>query len=110
MHNTISSKGRFQGDSPQTQSATTPGTGAGRATTPITESYARLDNARILRLKQVIAIVGLGKSSIYGKIQEGAFPPPIKLGTNASGWISTEIHEWIEAQIRRCRKPELPLR
>jgi prophage regulatory protein len=77
----------------------------------MTDSYGRLDNARILRLKQVIAIVGLRKSSIYGKIQEGAFPPPIKLGgTHASGWISTEIHEWIEDQIRRCRKSELPLR
>jgi prophage regulatory protein len=63
------------------------------------------DSARILRLKQVAAIVGLGKSSIYRKVQEGTFPAPIKLGSaRASGWISTEVFDWIDDQIRRSRK------
>lgn len=63
------------------------------------------DGARILRFKQVAALVGLGKSSIYRKVQEGTFPKPIKLGSaRASGWISTEIYEWIDDQVRRSRK------
>ena len=50
-------------------------------------------------------IVGLGRSSIYRRVQEGTFPSPIKLGsTRASGWISTEVFEWIEDQVRRCRQ------
>ena len=62
-------------------------------------------DARILRLKQVKTIVGLGRSSIYRKVQEGTFPSPIKLGSaRASGWISTEVYGWINDQIRRCRK------
>jgi prophage regulatory protein len=62
------------------------------------------DGARILRLKQVAGIVGLGKSSIYRKVQEGTFPAPIKLGSaRASGWISTEVFDWIDNQIRRSR-------
>jgi len=62
------------------------------------------DGARILRLKQVAGIVGLGKSSIYRKVQEGTFPAPIKLGSaRASGWISTEVFDWIDDQIRRSR-------
>ena len=62
-------------------------------------------DARILRLKQVKTIVGLGRSSIYRRVQEGTFPSPIKLGsTRASGWISTEVFEWIEDQVRRCRQ------
>jgi len=62
------------------------------------------DGTRILRLKQVAGIVGLGKSSIYRKVQEGTFPPPIKLGSaRASGWISTEVFDWIDDQIRRSR-------
>lgn len=64
------------------------------------------DNARVLRLKQVAAIVGLGKSSIYRKVQEGTFPKPIKLGSvRASGWISTEVYDWIDDQIKRSRMP-----
>lgn len=62
------------------------------------------DGARILRLKQVAGIVGLGKSSIYRKVQEGTFPAPIKLGSaRASGWISTEVFDWIDDQIRLSR-------
>lgn len=67
-------------------------------------SVAGHDGARILRLKQVAGIVGLGKSSIYRKVQEGTFPAPIKLGSaRASGWISTEVFDWIDDQIRRSR-------
>ena len=63
------------------------------------------DGARILRFKQVAALVGLGKSSIYRKVQEGTFPKPIKLGSvRASGWISTEVYDWIDDQVRRSRK------
>jgi prophage regulatory protein len=70
-----------------------------------TESVREGDVARILRFKQVAALVGLGKSSIYRKVQEGTFPKPIKLGSaRASGWISTEVYDWIDDQIRRSRK------
>ena len=68
-------------------------------------SIAGRDGARILRLKQVSTIVGLAKSSIYRKVREGTFPAPIKLGSDwASGWISTEVYDWIDDQIRRCRR------
>lgn len=67
--------------------------------------FAERESARILRLKQVSATVGIGRSSIYRKVQEGTFPSPIKLGSaRASGWISGEVYEWIDEQIRRCRK------
>lgn len=72
---------------------------------PASHSLGERDNARVLRLKQVAAIVGLGKSSIYRKVQEGTFPRPIKLGSpRASGWISSEVYDWIDEQIRRSRK------
>jgi prophage regulatory protein len=69
------------------------------------ESIRAHDEARILRFKQVAALVGLGKSSIYRKVQEGSFPKPIKLGSKrASGWISTEVYDWIDEQVRQSRR------
>lgn len=69
------------------------------------QSVRAHDETRILRFKQVAALVGLGKSSIYRKVQEGTFPKPIKLGSaRASGWISTEVYDWIDEQVRRSRK------
>jgi prophage regulatory protein len=67
--------------------------------------FGERESARILRLKQVAAIVGIGRSSIYRKVQEGTFPSPIKLGSaRASGWISAEVYDWVDEQIRRCRR------
>ena len=94
-------------NSQQIQPGTTPKAQAESPTAPITYAVGRLGNARILRLKQVVTAVGLGKSSIYRKIQVGTFPPPIKLGgVRASGWLVSEIDEWIEDQVRRRPKTE----
>jgi prophage regulatory protein len=51
---------------------------------------------KILRLPDVIAITGLGRSSIYAYVQTNAFPRPIRLGERAVGWKSDEIAAWIE--------------
>ena len=94
-------------NSQQIQPGTTPKTQAESPTPPMTYTVGRLGNARILRHKQVVTMVGLAKSSIYRKIQIGTFPPPIKLGgARASGWLSTEVLEWIEDQVRRRPKTE----
>lgn len=47
-------------------------------------------------------MVGLSRSSIYARIQAGTFPSPIKMG-HSSGWIETEIQEWIDRQIAVTR-------
>lgn len=94
-------------NSQQIQPGTTPNGQAENPTMPIPYPIGRLGNARILKLKQVVTTVGLAKSSIYRKIQVGTFPPPIKLGgVRASGWLSTEVDEWIEDQVRRRPKTE----
>ena len=87
------------------QTITTPETQSGGLTTPRDNGIGVPGTIRILRLRQVITAVGLGRSSIYARVQAGSFPPPIKLGgARASGWVSTEVHQWIEDQIRRCRE------
>lgn len=50
---------------------------------------------RIIRLPEVIERVGIARTTIYLKIQEGTFPKQIKLGRN-SGWLESEIDDWIQ--------------
>jgi len=57
----------------------------------------------IRRLSEVKIITGLGASTIHGMVKKGAFPKPIKLGARASGWVLSEVHEWIEARITDSR-------
>lgn len=59
-------------------------------------------NQRLIRLPQVKAMVGLGRSSIYDKIKRGEFPKQIKLG-RSSGWVEAEVQEWISEQIQASR-------
>lgn len=54
---------------------------------------------RVMRLKAVMDCTGLARSTIYKYIKDGAFPPPISLGSRAVGWIQREIEEWILDRI-----------
>ena len=59
---------------------------------------------RILRRKEVEAIVGLSRSSIYELIARKQFPAPIKLGLRSVGWLRHEVVAWLEAQVLASRK------
>lgn len=53
---------------------------------------------RIIRLPEVIARVGLGRTAIYDRIRAKTFPEPVKLG-RASGWVEAEVSAWLQKQI-----------
>ncbi|WP_137009517.1 AlpA family transcriptional regulator [Aquitalea aquatilis] len=56
---------------------------------------------QILRIKDVIAVTGLSRSSIYNKISpksiyyDKSFPKSFKLGERAIGWLEGDIEQWI---------------
>jgi prophage regulatory protein len=58
----------------------------------------------ILRLPAVKARTGLSRSTIYLRVSEGAFPPPVSLGARAVGWLESEVDGWLAAQIEQSRK------
>ncbi len=57
----------------------------------------------ILRLPAVSARTGLGKSSIYSKMDEGTFPKNVKLGSRAVGWLDFQITAWIDGRCAASR-------
>ena len=59
-------------------------------------------NDRLLRLAQVIEVVGLSKAMIYRLAREGRFPKPYKPGGVASRWSEREVREW-RAALRQAR-------
>ena len=51
---------------------------------------------RILRLKEVIKLTGLSRSTIYAEINKGRFPKQVQLTGNRSvGWHEDAILNWI---------------
>ena len=49
---------------------------------------------QFLRLKEVMACVGLRVGTIYRYVARGAFPRPRKFG-RSSFWVTSEVNDWI---------------
>lgn len=57
----------------------------------------------ILRLPEVKKRTGLSRSSIYLRMTNNEFPPPISLGGRSVGWLEQDIDEWIVERIEQSR-------
>ncbi|MGE6287782.1 helix-turn-helix transcriptional regulator [Aeromonas media] len=64
-------------------------------------STTRLE--RILRTPEVLELLGISRSSLYGKINpkakqfDASFPRPLKLGASSIGWRLSSLMAWIES-------------
>ena len=58
---------------------------------------------RILRIKSVLDKTGDSRSGLYLKISKNLFPKPIKLSIRQSGWVESEVDEWIQQRIEATR-------
>jgi len=54
---------------------------------------------RLIRLKDVKHVTGLGRSTIYKYIEEGVFPKSVSLGGRAVAWVESEVMAWVMARI-----------
>ncbi|NWD64890.1 AlpA family transcriptional regulator [Pseudomonas sp. IPO3774] len=50
---------------------------------------------RIIRLKEVMDLTGLARSTVYKLIAAEIFPKSISLGERCVGWLESEVHDWI---------------
>lgn len=60
-------------------------------------------NDRFLRMPEVNELTGLSRAQIYSLISQEKFPRQIKLGEKASGWMLSEIHDWMRDRIEKSR-------
>ena len=55
---------------------------------------------RLIRRREVEAITGLSRSTIYAMIARGNFPKSVKIGTRAVAWPADEVASWINSRVR----------
>lgn len=58
---------------------------------------------RLLRLRDVLNIVGLSRAHVYNLIKQGLFPRPVALGSNCARWVQSEVQAWVAASIVAAR-------
>jgi len=55
---------------------------------------------RIIRLKEVMDLTGLARSTIYKLIAGEMFPKSISLGERCVGWLESEVQDWILHKVK----------
>ena len=63
----------------------------------LTDSSLRSSPAQIaplLRLRKVLELTGLGRSTVYRMMSERSFPSPVRLNRRAVGWKSADVEQW----------------
>lgn len=59
----------------------------------------------IIKIDQVMQMLGVKKTAIYRMVSDGTLPAPIKVG-GASRWILSEVENSIDAMIQRRNNPQ----
>ncbi|MEW6257788.1 MAG: AlpA family phage regulatory protein [Pseudomonadota bacterium] len=59
------------------------------------------EGVRLMRLSEVVQQVGLSRSTIYKRMDEGRFPHPVDLGPNIVRWRSDDVVAWIGSLDRK---------
>ncbi|MDD9176313.1 MULTISPECIES: AlpA family transcriptional regulator [Aliivibrio] len=54
---------------------------------------------RFLKLKEVMALTALSRSSIYKFMEESRFPKSVSLGDRAVAWVESEVEEWMYERL-----------
>lgn len=54
----------------------------------------------ILKINEVSKKCSLSRATIYKKIKEGGFPKQIKLSERSSGWLESEVNDWIISKVK----------
>jgi prophage regulatory protein len=62
---------------------------------------------RVLRLPELLEVVGLSTATIYRLMARGLFPRPIRLTENTVGWRASAVQAWIESRelVQETREP-----
>lgn len=56
---------------------------------------------RFMRIKEVSAITGLAKATVYRYVSDGIFPRPIPLGGRRVAWLLSELEAWMNERLAK---------
>jgi len=75
---------------------------SGRKKTYDPTSFLGVEN-RLVDVKVVSQLSGLGQSTIHAWVKKEKFPKPIRLSATCVRWKQSDIHEWIKTQASQLR-------
>ena len=58
-----------------------------------------MSNSKVLKVKEVAEEINVSVPQVYKLVSLGRFPKPIKLGERGSGWLTSEIDDWLQSRV-----------
>lgn len=55
---------------------------------------------QLLKIRQVMAVTCLARSTVYKYCSEHSFPKPIQIGSRSVAWVASEVQEWINQRVK----------
>jgi len=52
---------------------------------------------RIIRTAELVRKTGMSRVTLWRRVRDKSFPPPLELGPNSRGWKESEITAWMES-------------
>ena len=55
-----------------------------------------IETRRLIRVPEVLALIGVSRSTLYAMVAEGQFPRPVKIGHRSVGWPARDVQSWLD--------------
>lgn len=63
-----------------------------------TNAAPTVHSDRLVDIKEVESLIGVGPSSIWAWTRDGRFVQPVRLSARCTRWKLSQIHSWIASQ------------
>jgi prophage regulatory protein len=54
---------------------------------------------RLIALAEVIDRTSLSRTSLWRKVKNGEFPPPVRISAGRKAWLEDSVNAWIDARV-----------
>ena len=53
---------------------------------------------RLLRVRDVLAIVPFSRTTLWRRVRSGSFPAPVRLGERIVAWRERDVRQWVDSR------------
>lgn len=54
---------------------------------------------RVLRVKEVLRLLGISRTTLFRLRRKGDFPPAVRLSTTAIGFMAEDVSDWVNSRL-----------
>lgn len=55
---------------------------------------------RFIRTREVLGMIGVGRTTLWKMVQAGSFPRPVRITERSSGYLLDSVEQWMRLRAR----------